>query len=686
MATELGQAYVQIIPSAKGIGGKIQAALGPESESAGKSAGLNIAGAIKGAIAAAGIGAALKSVISEGAALEQSLGGIETLFKGNADTVKQYAKEAYRTVGLSANDYMENVTSFSASLLQSMGGDTEAAAEIANMAMVDMGDNANKMGTNMQDIQNAYQGFAKQNYTMLDNLKLGYGGTKSEMERLLADAQAFSGVEYDLENLDDVYSAIHVIQQEMDIAGTTSKEAAETISGSLSAMKGAFKNVMGDLALGNDLKPALTALAQTVSTFLFDNLIPMVGNIISALPGAIMTFIQVGLPSLIESGMTLIRGLGQGFVTAIPELLMQARLLLVQFNEWLVAEFPQMVTKGVEFIVNFANGFMGAMPNVLESIGEILRGLLTALFNAMPTILDGGFQLITGLAQGLWNNLPAVVTTISSILSNLIQTIIERYPDYFKKGWEIVGKLAMGLWNNLPTIISTIGNLLGELIGSVAKHFPKFLEKGFELIIFMAEGLLKALPNILAKIPEIINALLTKFGELTGQFVDIGVNIVQGLWNGISSVKDWILGKISGFVDGILGGVKGFFGIHSPSKVMADQVGKFLPAGIAVGIEDNMQPVFDAMDEMSGLTTGSFESEISMEAAKNGSFANLSTPAQQQPSLSAEELLRIMDNRPYEVHVSISENELIRIMGPGMSKEIKRLNNAVSRGEGVVFI
>ena len=685
MATELGQYYVQVIPSAKGISGKIQSAIGPESESAGKSAGSKIISGIKSAIAVAGIGKAIASVVQEGAALEQTIGGIETLFKGSSDKVIGYARDAYKTVGLSANDYMENVTSFSASLLQSMGGDTEKAADVANMAMVDMGDNANKMGTNMQDIQNAYQGFAKQNYTMLDNLKLGYGGTKTEMERLLADATKLSGVEYNLDNLGDVYEAIHVVQEEIGITGTTAKEAAETISGSFSAMKGAFKNVMGDLALGNDLKPALTALAETVSTFLFDNLIPMIGNIISALPGAIMTFIQVGLPSLIESGMTLIRGLGQGFVTAIPELLMQARLLLVQFNEWLVAEFPQMVTKGVEFIVNFANGFMGAMPNVLESIGEILRGLLTALFNAMPTILDGGFQLITGLAQGLWNNLPAVVTTISSILSNLIQTIIERYPDYFKKGWEIVGKLAMGLWNNLPTIISTIGNLLGELIGSVAKHFPKFLEKGFELIIFMAEGLLKALPNILAKIPEIINALLTKFGELTGQFVDIGVNIVQGLWNGISSVKDWILGKISGFVDGILGGVKSFFGIHSPSKVMADQVGKFLPAGIAVGIEDNMQPVFDAMDEMSGLTTGSFESEISMQAAKNGSFSNFSTPAQ-QPSLTAEELLRLMDNRPYEVHVSISENELIRIMGPGMSKEIKRLNNAVSRGEGVVFI
>ncbi|HHX61241.1 MAG TPA: PblA, partial [Epulopiscium sp.] len=287
MATELGQAYVQIMPSSKGISGSISKTLSGEATSAGKSAGLNIVGALKGIIVTAGIGKAIAATITEGGALQQSIGGIETLFKDNADTVRKYANEAYKTVGVSANEYMENVTSFSASLLQSMGGDTKKSAEVANMAMVDMGDNANKMGTDMRDIQNAYQGFAKSNYTMLDNLKLGYGGTKGEMERLLADATALSGVEYNIDNLADVYSAINVIQEGLGITGTTALEAEETMTGSLNAMKSAFTDVMGNLAIGENLGPSLTALSETVSTFLLDNFFPMVGNILAQLPGAI---------------------------------------------------------------------------------------------------------------------------------------------------------------------------------------------------------------------------------------------------------------------------------------------------------------------------------------------------------------------------------------------------------------
>ncbi|MFR4169837.1 MAG: hypothetical protein ACLT1D_19395, partial [[Clostridium] symbiosum] len=255
--TELAKAYVQIIPSADGVKGKIQEALGGEAESAGKSAGAsvgsNLIGTLKKALVVAGIGAAIKESIEAGAELQQSIGGIETLFKDNADTVKQYAADAYKTAGLSANDYMQSVTGFSASLLQGLGGDTAKAAEVANMALVDMSDNANKMGSDMGSIQNAYQGFAKQNYTMLDNLKLGYGGTKSEMERLLKDAEKFSGVKYDIDNLSDVYNAIHVIQGELDITGTTAKEASTTISGSMDSMKSSFQNVLADLALGNDL-------------------------------------------------------------------------------------------------------------------------------------------------------------------------------------------------------------------------------------------------------------------------------------------------------------------------------------------------------------------------------------------------------------------------------------------------
>ena len=292
MATEIAQAYVQLIPSARGITGKIQSILNPEASAAGQSAGQSMGSSmmatLKKVIVAAGIGKAFKATLDEGAALQQSLGGIETLFKGSADKVKEYANEAYKTTGLSANAYMENVTGFSASLLQSLGGDTNKAAETANMAMIDMSDNANKMGTSMESIQMAYQGFAKQNYTMLDNLKLGYGGTKQEMERLLNDAQKLTGVKYDINNLSDVYNAIHAIQENLDITGTTAKEAASTFSGSFESMKAAAQNVLGKLALGENILPSLHALLKTTSTFLFDNFLPMVGNIFSGL-GLVLT-------------------------------------------------------------------------------------------------------------------------------------------------------------------------------------------------------------------------------------------------------------------------------------------------------------------------------------------------------------------------------------------------------------
>lgn len=241
-----GKAYVQIIPSAEGISGKIKEALGDpvraEGESAGEGFATKMVSAIKKAVAAAGLGKAISAAITEGANLEQSIGGIETLFGDSADTMKQYAAQAYATAGVSANTYMEQATSFAASLVSSLGGDTAAAAETANQAIVDMSDNANKMGTSMEDIQNAYQGFAKQNYTMLDNLKLGYGGTQAEMQRLLEDAQELTGVEYDISNLDDVYNAIHVIQENLGITGTTAEEAASTFSGSFASMKAAAQN------------------------------------------------------------------------------------------------------------------------------------------------------------------------------------------------------------------------------------------------------------------------------------------------------------------------------------------------------------------------------------------------------------------------------------------------------------
>lgn len=614
MATELGQAYVQIMPSAKGISGKITKAIDPEATSAGKLAGGNLVGGIKKVIAAAGIGIALKKAITEGGNLEQSIGGIETLFKDHASTVRKYANEAYKTVGVSANEYMENVTSFSASLLQSMGGDTKEAARVAHMAMVDMGDNANKMGTDMRDIQNAYQGFAKQNYTMLDNLKLGYGGTKTEMERLLKDATKLTGVKYNINNLADVYEAVHAIQEEIGITGTTALEAEETIQGSFNAMKSAFKNVLGALAIGENLSGALKGLAETISTFLFDNLIPMLGRIISALPGAILTFIQAAGPAFMKNGIDLITTLVNGVKKGMPIFLKTMAEFMKNVVSWIKEQLPTVLKQGVEFISNFAKGIFEGLPGAIKSIGEILNGLLTAILEFIPIILDSGMELISNLAKGIWNNLPVIVDSIADVLGKLLDTIIEKYPEYFKKGWEIIGNIAKGIWNNLPEIITTIGNLLVRVIGAIRERLPEFLQKGVELIAQLALGIVKSIPGVVAKVPGVIFALVKAFGSLIGQFVGIGADIVKGLWEGIKSVKNWILDKIKGFVGDVTSGIKSFFGINSPSKVMADEVGKWLPMGLAEGIEDNIKPVSKAMEKLGELTTGTLESQIKVSS------------------------------------------------------------------------
>lgn len=324
MSTELGQAYVQIIPSAQGMGAKLTKAMNGEMDGAGKIAGLSIGKAIIGAIGAAGIGVAVKKAVTEGAALEQSLGGVETLFKSHADVVIANANKAWETAGLSANQYMEQSTSFAASLLQSLGGDTQAAAKYADMAIIDMSDNANKMGTSIENIQNAYQGFAKQNYTMLDNLKLGYGGTKSEMERLLADASKISGQKYDISNLSDVYEAIHVIQGELDITGTTAKEAASTISGSFNSMKSAGTNLLGAMVIGADVEAPMKALAQSATTFFVGNLIPALGRLGGGIANAMDTlgdYMASNMDGMIATAGKIVSGLVTGLVQNAPKLI-----------------------------------------------------------------------------------------------------------------------------------------------------------------------------------------------------------------------------------------------------------------------------------------------------------------------------------------------------------------------------
>ena len=382
MATEIAQAYVQLIPSARGITGKIQSLLNPEASAAGQSAGQSLGSSLVSVmtkvIAAAGIGKAFSAAISEGAALQQSLGGIETLFKGSADKVKGYANEAYKTTGLSANAYMENVTGFSASLLQSLGDDTNKAAETANMAMIDMSDNANKMGTSMESIQMAYQGFAKQNYTMLDNLKLGYGGTKQEMERLLNDAQKLTGVKYDINNLSDVYNAIHAIQENLDITGTTAKEAASTFSGSFESMKAAAQNVLGKMALGENILPSLHALLKTTSTFLFDNFLPMVGNIFS------------GLGLVLTEGISQIASqlFGDAFGSAVFDQLARVTGIFETFFDMIFGSLSKQDNIDILNTIGFSEDAATQIVNIADNIRVTFENIGVVAGNVASIVVD----------------------------------------------------------------------------------------------------------------------------------------------------------------------------------------------------------------------------------------------------------------------------------------------------------
>lgn len=448
---ELAKAYVQIVPSADGIQGSISRIMGGEASSAGESAGTllgtKLVGTLKKVIAAAGIGKMISDSLNLGGALQQSIGGIETLFGAGGRSIEEYAKsvgksvdavkdeyaslmqsqqtvfdnaaQAYRTVGLSANEYMEQTTSFAASLLSSVSKDTNAAAQLANMAMVDMEDNANKMGTDMASIQNAYQGFAKQNYTMLDNLKLGYGGTQAEMQRLLTDAEKLSGVHYELGNLADMYSAIHIIQTDLDITGTTAKEAATTLTGSFAAMKAAAQNVLGDWSTGADLTAPMQALADTARTFLQGNLLPMIGNVLAGIPQLVYGLV----PEVLQTGTELVSSLAAGFAQGIPAFLSTALPQLLSFTEELRANAGQFVDAGLNCITQLLNGLIAGLPQLIAYVPDIIINIAGIINDNMPKILAQGVSIIVQLIAGIIQAVPALLANWKKILQAVLSVI-----------------------------------------------------------------------------------------------------------------------------------------------------------------------------------------------------------------------------------------------------------------------
>lgn len=477
--------------------------------------------------AATGVAALTKSSIDQYAEYEQLVGGVDTLFKDASDTIQQYASNAYKTAGVSANTYMEQATAFSASLIQSLGGDTQAAAEYANQAIMDMSDNANKMGTDIESIQQTYQSLMRGNYAMLDNLKLGYGGTKSELERLVADAEELTGQALDPAKFSDVITAIHAVQDNLGITGTTAEEAATTIEGSVGMMKAAWSNLMTGIADENaDLDTLIGNFVTSVETAA-GNIIPRVTQILS------------GMGSAIEQLAPILAAEVPGLITSV---------------------LPSLVSAGAQLLAGLATGLVSATPQLVSSIPGIMSSVVAAFAANGPALMAAGQQLMDMVSNGIVNGFPAILENGTQILTQLID----------------------GITGAIPNLIAALPAVITSIVEFVADNLPRIVESGVDILMHLITGLISAIPSLVAVLPQIINAIVNGIGSLMGSVVEAGKNIVEGIWEGISGAAEWLKEKVTGFFSGIVDGAKDLLGIHSPSTVFAD-MGRNMALGLGQG-------------------------------------------------------------------------------------------------------
>lgn len=589
--TEANKGIDEVGQKTSGLGEKLKSGLA----TAGKVA---VAGVAAGATA---IGALGTKAVAAYADYEQLVGGVETLFKDSQDQVMDYANNAYKTAGLSANEYMETVTSFSASLLQSLDGDTSAAADKANLAITDMSDNANKMGTDMTSIQNAYQGFAKANYTMLDNLKLGYGGTQAEMERLLADAEKISGIKYDISSYADIVDAIHVVQTEMGITGTTAEEAASTIQGSFGMMKSAWQNLVTGMAdpdqdlgvlvgnftdsvviAGNNLIPRIQELLPRI----VEATTSLIGTVSEQLPAILGTV----LPSLVEGATSLVTGLMNALPAVLTVIADVAPTVINTLVPALIALLPQIVQTGIDVIVSLAQGIADALPELIpaaaEAIAEIAR-ILTDPDN-LSAVIDAALEIILALVDGFMDAIPTLIEVIPDIIANLVTAIIVNAPKLIEASIALILSLADGLIKALPELVAAIPNLIIALVEGILDHLDEIILAGVKVTGALIKGLIKAIPDIIMAIPRVISSIVDTF--LDFDWLGLGKNIVEGIIDGFVEMWNDFKNTVHDAVTGVVDEVKDILGIASPSKVFAG-IGGYMAEGLGQGFDKEFSSV-----------------------------------------------------------------------------------------------
>lgn len=557
--------------------------------------------AVAGAAAATAVTALVSKSVGAFADYEQLTGGVETLFGAGGRSVEEYAQsvgksvsdiqgkydslmsaqnvvlenanKAYMTAGMSANEYMDTVTGFSASLISSLGGDTNKAADYANSALVDMSDNANKMGTDMESIKNAYQGFAKQNYTMLDNLKLGYGGTQEEMKRLLSDAEKLTGQRYDISSFADITQAIHAIQTQMDITGTTAKEASTTISGSWGSLKAAFQNVLVGLTSGGDMfDQSLDALINTAVTF--------GQNIIPAIKGALS-----GVGYLIE-------GLAPVIGETIPPLINDLA--------------PTLANSAVSLISSLVNGLTQNATQFSECLSNIIIVAVDGISTVVPQLLDAASKIVSNLMQGLTNSMPQIVNGAVTLIEGLVNGLVNNIPLLIMGAVQLVASLANGLIANLPRIIDAGVNLITGIVSASYSMMPQIIQNGMQLVVNLAVGLVRAIPQLIAALPRITGAIVKGFKSVN--WFDLGLQLIKSIWEGIKSIGSEMWNGVKEKTSELWGGVKNVVSekLNNIKSTYDAHGGGLKGAKFAAieGVKEYYRTGYDAINQLTGGKLG----------------------------------------------------------------------------------
>lgn len=614
--------------------------------------------------AATGIAVLTKNALNNYAEYEQLVGGVDTLFKDSSAKVQEYAANAYKTAGLSANEYMDTVTSFSASLLQSLGGDTVAAADMANVAITDMSDNANKMGTDMASIQNAYQGFAKQNYTMLDNLKLGYGGTKEEMERLLADASKLSGKDF-LWGEDgmgygyaEIVEAIHVVQTEMGITGTTAKEASTTIQGSVSSMKSAWGNLLVGIADDNaDFKTLTEQFVDSLVT-VGENIIPRINVILGGISQLVtsasttiipmvITTITDNLPALLQSAVALVGALGQGIIDSLPAITQAA----------------------IDILFFLANGLIENLPTLIDGIVQVTLTIVQMLTSPdfLTQLIETAILLIMTLANGLIDAIPQLIAAVPLIIGNLLAAIIVELPNIIQMGIDLLFALIDGIIKCIPELVAAVPTLIIAFINGIVNNLDKIILAAPQIIVSLITGIIGAIPELIAAVPRIIAAIADTIRNY--DWGSIGRNIVQGLKDGIAGMWDNIKNWFNDKVNSLVGGVKRILGIHSPSKVFAG-IGGFMAEGLGEGFSDEFASVKKDIEGDMSFSAGSITAGANISGNYASGAYGVASGGSRRIIMLLEQYLPMLAN----MKVIMDSGQVVGLLAPGMDEELAKIN------------